>query len=94
MDVDGVGERSSRGMLNCCEYEDEERDSTGDIGRTDAAESESTSVGDVGDKSSSAGDGGRPVRFSLSLNEVKSCAMLSDLRRDSEGDRGLGEGGS
>ena len=64
----------------------------GDIGRPDGGESESTSVGDVGESISSAGDVGRLVWFSLSLKEVNSCAMLSDLLRESDGETGLEDG--
>lgn len=65
------------------------------MGRTDGDESESTSVGDVGGMSSSAGDAGRLVWFSLfSLNEVNNCEMVSDLRRDIDGEAGLKMGES
>ena len=70
-------------------------ESAGDMGRTDGIESESTRVGDVGGMSSSAGEAGRLDWFSLlSLNEVNNCEMVSDLRRDIEGEAGLEMGES
>lgn len=76
---DGPGEVSRLG---------EAMDSAGDMGRVGGADSVATRVGEVGDISSSEGVAGRLLWFSL--NELKSCPRVRDLRLEMDGDVGLG----